>query len=181
MNSTELSTEPAKTGPNASDIGFMALMAGLMVFVFWLTTINYSEGLKTEAAKRNGEAWTEWLTTAGTSRFNDGFAHAPCSGKADPGTWAECAAYIKTQTSLKGLVNTFFDKPPELIAACNKEDLTTIGGIVIDNMVATPAGSAIPFVVKPFTPEDLITTKLQLRLTICDKGGYSIKVSEFEF
>jgi hypothetical protein len=68
-----------------------------------------------------------------------------------------------------------------LIAACNKEDRSTIGGIVIDNMVATPAGSAIPFVIKPLTPEDLITTKLQLRLTICDKGGSSIKVSEFEF
>jgi len=181
MNSTELATEPAKTGPNAFDIVFMILMACLVVFVFWLTTINYSEGQKTEAAKSNGEAWTEWLTTAGTTRFNDGFAHLPCSGKADPGTWGECAAYIKTQTSLKSLVNTFFDKPPELIAACNKEDRSTTGAIVIENMVATPPGSAVPFIVKPLINEDLITSKLQLRISVCDKGGYSIKVSEFEF
>ena len=181
MNSTELATEPAKTGPNAFDVGFMILMACLMVFVFWLTTMNYQEGMKTEVAKRNGEAWAQWLTTAGTTRFDEGFSHAPCSGKAEPGTWGECVAYIKSQTELKSLVNTFFDKPPELIAACNKEDLSTTGGIVFDNLVATPPGSAIPVIVKPLTADDLITAKLQLRITVCDKGGYPIKISEFEF
>lgn len=181
MNTSNTSPAPVNTGPNAYDIGFMVLMALLMVFVFWLTTVNYQEGMKTELAKRNGEAWVEWLTTAGTTRFDEGYKDAPCSGKAEPGTWGECASYIKTQTPLKGLVNTFFDKPPELIAACNKEDRSTTGAIVIENLVATPPGSAVPVIVKPLADEDLITSKLQLRVTICDKGGYPIKVSEFEF
>ena len=181
MTTTDSANAPVKTGMSAYDMGFVGLMAVLMVFVFWLTTVNYQEGMKTEMAKRNGEAWVEWLTTAGTTRFDDGFAHAACAGKADPGTWGECAAYIKTQTSLKGLVNTFFDKPPELIAACNKDDRSTIGSVVIENLVATPPGSAVPVIVKPLVDEDLITSKLQLRITVCDKGGYPIKVSEFEF
>jgi hypothetical protein len=181
MNTSNSSPAPVNTGPNAYDIGFVVLMALLMVFVFWLTTVNYQEGMKTEVAKRNGEAWVEWLTTAGTTRFDEGFKDAPCSGKAEPGTWGECAAYIKTQTPLKGLVNTFFDKPPELIAACNKEDRSTTGAIVIENLVATPPGSAVPVIVKPLVDEDLITSKLQLRVTVCDKGGYPIKVSEFDF
>jgi len=181
MTTSDAVNEPVKTGMNAYDMVFVGLMACLMVFVFWLTMVNYEEGMKTEVAKRNGEAWVEWLTTAGTTRFNDGFEHAPCASKVEPGTWGECAAYIQTQTSLKGLVNTFFDKPPQLIAQCNKEDLGTTGGIVIENLVATPAGSAIPVVVKPLTDEDLITSKLQLRITVCDKGGYPIKISEFEF
>jgi len=181
MTTTDAVNEPVKTGMNAYDMAFVALMACLMVFVFWLTTVNYQEGMKTEVAKRNGEAWVEWLTTAGTTRFNDGFEHAPCAGKAEPGTWGECAAYIQTQTSLKGLVNTFFDKPPELIEKCNKEDRSTTGAVVIENLVATPAGSAIPLIVKPLANEDLITSKLQLRITVCDKGGYPIKISEFEF
>lgn len=181
MNTSDTSPTPVNTGPNAFDIGFIVLMALLMVFVFWLTTVNYKEGTKTEVAKRNGEAWVEWLTTAGTTRFDEGFKEAACSGKAEPGTWGECAAYIKTQTPLKDLVNTFFDKPPELIAACNKEDRSTTGAIVIENLVATPPGSAVPVIVKPLVDEDLITSKLQLRITICDKGGYPIKVSEFEF
>lgn len=181
MTTKEAESQPVKTGMNAYDMAFVALMAGLMVFVFWLTTVNYQEGMKTEVAKRNGEAWVEWLTTAGTARFNGDFEHAPCSGKAEPGTWGECAAYIKTQTGLKSLVNTFFDKPPELIAACNKDDRSTTGAVVIENLIATPAGSAIPVVVKPLADEDLITAKLQLRITVCDKGGYPIKISEFEF
>jgi hypothetical protein len=181
MNSTEFKAEPVRTGPNAYDIGFMVLMALLMVFVFWLTTMNYSEGMKTEVAKRNGEAWAEWLTTAGTKRFEDDFEHAPCAGKAEPGTWGDCVAFSKSQSELTSLVNTFFDKPPDLIAACNKEDLSTTGGIVFDNLVATPPGSAIPVIVKPLTEDDLITAKLQLRITVCDKGGYPIKISEFEF
>jgi len=28
---------------------------------------------------------------------------------------------------------------------------------------------------------DAIDTKIALRLTVCDKGGYPIKVDEFEF
>jgi len=28
---------------------------------------------------------------------------------------------------------------------------------------------------------DPIDTKLNLKLTVCDKGGYAIKVDEFEF
>ena len=181
MNTSNTSPAPVNTGPNAFDIGFMVLMALLMVFVFWLTTVNYQEGMKTEVAKRNGEALVEWLTAAGQARFNDGYEDTPCSGKAEGATWGECAAYIKTQTPLKSLVNTFFDKPPEFIEKCNKDDLSTTGAIVFDNMVATPAGSAIPVVIKPLTAEDPITAKLQLRVTICDKGGYPIKISEFEF
>lgn len=181
MNPTESDTPAAPSGLSGTDIAFIGLMGALLIFVAWLTTVNYQEGMKTEAAKRNGEAWVEWLTTAGTTRFDDGFAHAPCAGKAEPGTWGECAAYIKSQTSLKSLVNTFFDKPPALIAGCNKEDRSTTGAIVIENMVATPPGSAVPVIVKPLVNEDLITSKLQLRVTVCDKGGYPIKVSEFEF
>lgn len=181
MNTSNTSPAPVNTGPNAYDIGFMVLMALLMVFVFWLTTMNYKEGMKTEVAKRNGEAMVEWLTAEGQARFNDNFEHAPCSGKTDGATWGECISYIQSQTPLKSLVNTFFDKPPEIIEKCNKEDLSTTGAIVFDNMVATPPGSAIPVVVKPLTAEDAITSKLQLRVTICDKGGYPIKISEFEF
>ena len=181
MTTPDAGNEPLKKGMNAYDMAFVALMALLMVFVFWLTTVNYQEGMKTETAKRNGEAWVEWLTTAGTTRFNDGFEHTPCAGQAQAGTWGECAAYIQTQTSLKSLVNTFFDKPPELIEKCNKDDRSTTGAVVIENLVGTPAGSAIPVIVKPLTDEELISSKLQLRITVCDKGGYPIKISEFEF
>jgi hypothetical protein len=49
-------------------------------------------------------------------------------------------------------------------------------------MVATPAGSAIPVVISQLTePADSIQDKVQIRISVCDKGGYPIQVSELEF
>jgi hypothetical protein len=36
-------------------------------------------------------------------------------------------------------------------------------------------------VVNPLTPADAIDSKLQIRIIVCDKGGYPIKVGEVEF
>jgi hypothetical protein len=36
-------------------------------------------------------------------------------------------------------------------------------------------------VVNPLKEEDAIDSKLQIRVTVCDKGGYPIKVGELEF
>ena len=44
-----------------------------------------------------------------------------------------------------------------------------------------PAGSAVPMVVNPLKAEDLIGGKLQIRVTVCDKGGFPVKVAELEF
>jgi hypothetical protein len=196
MNTNETVTPPVHTGPQRMDIVFMIFMLGMLVFVCWLTTINYQEGMKTEVAKRNGEAWVEWLTETGTKRFQPELANSPCAGSTSTsatapadaasaaplkGTWGACVAYIQTQTPLKDLVNKFFDKPPHFIAQCDKGDRSTTGAIVLENMIPTPAGSAIPVVIKPLTDADVITGKMQIRVTVCDKGGYPIKISELEF
>jgi hypothetical protein len=36
-------------------------------------------------------------------------------------------------------------------------------------------------VASQLTDMDAIDTKMSLKLTVCDKGGYPIKVDEFEF
>jgi hypothetical protein len=202
MKTTEPVAQAVHLGPKRTDIAFMVFMVGLLIFVSWLTTINYQEGMKTEVAKRNGEAWVEWLSQTGAQRFEPGFANPACAGaKAAPapttasatdpaqpgekspaqGTWGACFAYIQSQTPLKDLVNTFFDKPPHFISQCDKGDRSTTGAIVLENLVPTPAGSAIPVVVKPLSETDVITGKIQIRVTVCDKGGYPIKISEIEF
>jgi hypothetical protein len=47
--------------------------------------------------------------------------------------------------------------------------------------MATPLGSAVPVVASQLVDIDPIDTKLSLKLTVCDKGGYPVKVDEFEF
>ena len=181
---------PADTGTNW---WFLLFMAFIVVAVTWLGLINFTEARKTEVAKSNGEAWVEWLTEQGTKRFEADYKIEACKGGVKPsdhavktntpvlGTWGACLDYIMKNTELKDQSNTFFNKPPQLIEKCIPADLSTAGAIVIEDLKPTPPGSAIPFVGSQLVETDPIDYKMQLRVLVCDKGGYAIKVAEFEF
>ncbi|WP_310613591.1 hypothetical protein [Limnohabitans sp.] len=189
-SSTDHSTEHPHLGTTSADKLFLAFLVLVVVAVTWLGVVNYKEALKVEAAKSNGEAWVEWLTEAGTTRFEADTKNAACKGgvkpaadaKADtPGTWGACLAHILANTDLKDQVNAFFNKPPHFVAACDPKDRTLMGAILLEDLMPTPPGSATPFVASQLLETDPIDYKMQLRLSVCDKGGYAIKVAEFEF
>jgi hypothetical protein len=189
-SSTDHNTEPQNVGTTSSDKLFVAFLVLVVAAVTWLGVVNYKEALKVEDAKINGEAWVEWLTETGTTRFEADTKHAACKGgvkaptdaKADtPGTWGACLAHILANTELKDQVNTFFNKAPHFVAACDPKDRTLMGAILLEDLMPTPPGSATPFVASQLLETDSIDYKMQLRLSVCDKGGYAIKVAEFEF
>ena len=189
-SSTDHTPEPKDTGPNSADKLFLTFLVAIVAAVTWLGVVNYKEALKTEQAKSNGEAWVAWLTEAGTTRFEaetqltacKGGAKAAADAKAgDPGTWGACLAHVVTKTELKEQVNTFFNQPPHFVAACDPKDRTLMGAILLEDLMPTPPGSATPFVASQLLETDSIDYKMQLRLSVCDKGGYAIKVAEFEF
>lgn len=181
---------PVDTGTNW---WFLLFMAFIVAAVTWLGIMNFTEARKTEVAKSNGEAWVEWLTEQGTKRFEADYKIEACKGGVKPsddaaksdapvlGTWGACLDYIMKNTDLKNQSNIFFNKPPQLIEKCIPTDLTTAGAIVIEDLKPTPPGSAIPFVGSQLVEIDPIDYKMQLRVSVCDKGGYAIKVAEFEF
>ena len=181
-------------GLRIADILFLLFLSAVLVCVTWLGVLNYREGNKTEESKRNGEAWATWLTEAGTTRFEAGFKHPACQGgvkpkqqkaaksnQPAPGTWSACLAYVLAKTELKDLRNPFFDKPPQLVTQCSPTNRQVVGAIVLEDLMATPLGSTVPFVVTPLVAADPIDNKMQIRITICDKGGYPIKITELEF
>ena len=189
-SSTDHSSEHPHLGPNSADKLFLAFLVLIVVAVTWLGVVNYKEALKVEDAKSNGEAWVEWLTETGTTRFEADTKHQACKGgvkapadaKADtPGTWGVCLAHILANTELKDQINTFFNKPPHFVAACDPKDRTLMGAILLEDLMPTPPGSATPFVASQLLETDSIDYKMQLRLSVCDKGGAAIKVAEFEF
>jgi len=97
------------------------------------------------------------------------------------GTWGGCLEQLMLSSSLKNQNNAFTGKPPRLIEACAASNIKLAGDIDIDKSIATPAGSAVAFVKSNLTPTDSIKEKLQLTITVCDKGGYPIKISDIEF
>ena len=184
--------QPKQLDPSGSDYLFMAFLVVVISCVIWLGVVNYKEALKTEASKSNGEALVAWLTETGLKRFDADSPHEACKGGVKPpadakqgdsvsGTWGPCFSYIMAKSVIKDLVNPFFNSPPKLIPQCVPSDRTVMGAFMIENLVATPPGSANPLVISPITDATPIDTKLQLRMSVCDKGGYAIKISEFDF
>ncbi len=189
-STTNHNAEHHQAGTTFSDKLFLAFLVVIIAAVTWLGVVNYKEALKVEDAKSNGEAWVAWLTETGTTRFEADTKHAACKGgvkppadaKADtPGTWGVCLAHIMANTELKDQINTFFNKAPHFVAACDPKDRTLMGAILLEDLMPTPPGSATPFVASQLLETDSIDYKMQLRLSVCDKGGYAIKVAEFEF
>jgi hypothetical protein len=56
-----------------------------------------------------------------------------------------------------------------------------MGAVVLEKLIPTPPGSAVPVINSQLIDSDPIDQKLQLRLSVCDKGSYPVKIGEFEF
>ena len=192
------------------DYGFMALIVVVLISVTLLGVLSHREASKTEGTKRNGEQWVAWFTKASETRFAPDYAIPACAGGAKPaaapaaapageeakpadapaadaaaapaaGTWGACLAHLTSATEFKDMVNPFTGKAPNFIPACDPADRSHVGSIVIEKTTANPPGSAVPTVTSQLVDADLIAEKLALKLSVCDKGSYAVKVAEFEF
>lgn len=192
----------------AADYGFIGFIVLVVIAVTWLGVIDHREAMKTEATKRNGEQWAAWFTKASETRFAPDYAIAACAGGAKPaaapvaaeeakpadapaaeqaaaapapGTWGACLAHLMSATEFKDMVNPFTGKAPNFIPACNPADHSLMGSIVFEKVTPNPPGSAIPTVTSQLVDADSIAEKLSLKVSVCDKGSYAVKVAELEF
>ena len=190
---------PVSTQPTSTDWLFLLSCAAALALVAWFGKMNYTEANKTETAKRNGEAVVTWMQEATAGRFEADFGVAACAGTAPPpagaapvadkaatakapNTWGGCLDAILVQTTMKTLDNPFRDGIAlDFAPACNPDDRSLAGNIVIEKITPTPPGSAIATIISPITPDVVIDQKIQVRVSVCDKGAYAVKVAEFEF
>jgi hypothetical protein len=169
--------------PNFFDILFLIFLAGMLAMVAWVGVLSHEEGIKIEVTKQNGEAWIKWMKENSEARTKDDFEIESCSASTtERKRWGECFnALSESEKTLKNLTNPFSKEPVKFVAKCDPKDHESVGGIFLEKLVPTPAGSAIPLVASQLVDMDPIDTKLALRVTVCDKGGYAIRVEEFEF
>jgi len=193
------------------ELGFLVFMALVLGLVTWLGVMSYQQAMKTEGTKRNGEQWAAWFAQESAKRFEPAYPLEACAGgpiatpeqgtptqtnalaapsnsEAAPAsatprthTWGACLSWLSTQTEFKDMRNPFTGKPPRFVTACNPSDYSLIGSIAIDKVKPNPPGSAIAAVTSPLLATDAIGEKLQLKITVCDKGSYPVKVAETEF
>jgi len=193
------------------DYGFIVFILLVLVAVTMLGVIGHREALKTEGSKRNGEQWAAWFTKASEARFAPDYAIAACAGGAKPaavaapaaeeeakpadapaaqatapaapaaGTWGACVAHLMSASEFKEMVNPFTGKTPNFIPACNPADHSLVGSIVLEKITPNPPGSAVATVTSQLVDTDSIAEKLSLKVSVCDKGSYAVKVAELEF
>jgi len=203
-------TEPPISGNvqgwTKGDIAFLVFIVLVLVAVTGLGVIAYREALKTEGTKRNGEQWATWLAQEGPKRFAPDYALSACAGVVKtagpvaaaagveavgsaattaaapaPNTWGPCLDYLTTQTAFKDMINPFTGKPPVFVPACDPADHSLVGSIVFDKVTQNPPGSAVPTVTSQLIATDSIGEKVQMKIAVCDKGSYAIKIAELEF
>ena len=194
--------EPPETQPAAQVASFTfvdGLFCLFMVVVFclvcWLGIFARAEALKTEATKQNGEALAAWLKAASDARFKPGYVYAACASVGEgaapaedaapalaaKSTWGACLDELLTKTELKNMRNPFVGQAPKFVTECKASDRSVAGGIDLDKITATPAGSAVATVKSDLVRTDAISEKIKIAITVCDKGGYPIKIEEIDF
>jgi hypothetical protein len=143
---------------------------------------NYAYPACAGGGKANAKNPAPAPTAAAQSSENRADEAAPAEAPSPAaGIWGGCLAQLLLETSLKDVRNPFTGKAPRYIATCVPSDSRLAGDIQIEKSVATPTGSAIPFVKSNLELTDSTIEKLQLSITVCDKGGYPIKISDIEF
>ncbi len=118
---------------------------------------------------------------AGEAASADAPPASPAPQATSANTWGKCLEFLTTQTEFKDMRNPFTGEPPVFIPACNPADHSHAGFIVFDKVTANPPGSAVATVASQLLATDSIGEKVQLKIAVCDKGSYAIKIAELEF
>ena len=201
---------PQKTRLTLPDTLFLVVLCLAILAVFMVGRFTYDEATKTEVSKANGEAWVKWFAENSPTRFEAGFKPEACAGlvplqgemldgkpeaegaggnmavknkaKGSNKTWGGCIDALKSvKASVAEQVNPFSLKPVAFVAKCDPADQSLNGAMVLEKLTPTPPGSSVPSTASELLVSDGIASKLQLRVTICDKGSYPIRIAEIEF
>ncbi len=184
--SSDSAPPPSPGRPTASDMAFLGFLGCVFMAVVALGALNFREGLKTEEGKAKAEALLEWLADSKQRRGQADFEPSACaSAPTDAGqarTWAECAtALFVNGGPLAGARNAFSGESLGFVGRCVPGDPKSPGQFVVEKISATPPGSAVSQIIGPMGADEALDKTQTVKLTVCDKGGYPIKIGEAEF
>ena len=185
MESTTPTPEaPKSVGLTLTDKLFILLLILTLVGVAWVGRHSFNEGLKTETAKRNGEAWLNALKELHDERLKPDpklQACAKASAEDQPvHNWEGCVTALQQTPELAGLMNPYSGEKLAWIEACIPGDLKTSGSLVFKRVDSNPPGSATPTNVVALTNDTTLEVSRVLQVKVCDRGGYAISIGEIE-
>ena len=140
-----------------------------------------ASGAPAEQAASGAEAHAadSAASAAGAAPAAVSAAPAAPAASAPPSTWAKCKQALASPGGpLAEAVNTFNPKESVLGVKCERDKPLTRGQVVVEKGTSPPPG--IPGSVTYAAIEDTepMVKGLMLKIIVCDKGSYPIKVSE---
>ena len=184
MDTKQAGIQPMAPPLKRADKLFIFFMICMTCLVAWMGYTTYQKGMIEETSKRNGEAWLKWLSESAKSRHAPGFQPAACAAQLPPVTqiWADCFESITAPDGpLGALTNPYSGGRLQRVVKCDAQDRTLAGALVFEKHTPTPPGSAIPTLLTALADSDNIGEKVQIRLSVCDKGANVIRIGELEF
>ena len=108
-------------------------------------------------------------------------ASSPPPAPAAKATWGGCLEELMAKSELKNLRNPFIGGVPKFVTECSPADRSVVGAIDLDKIIPTPVGSAVATVKSDLVNGDLISEKIKIAVTVCDRSADSIKIDEIDF
>ena len=161
------------------DALFLLFLLAVLIGVALIGHLSYGEGLKTEAAKANAAQLKDWFDQLEANSAKG--QTNPLEACADDGekTWEGCqAALLSEKGPLGSAKNPFDAAQPVLGAKCDRSDLSTRGLVVVEKGTPAPPGAPPAISFGPMENGEKLSKDLPLRILVCDKGAYALKVAE---
>lgn len=170
-----------------SEFLFILMLVAALGLVGFLGRISLQEARRTDAAKEQAVKMLRWLDSL-SANSNDIApalkAHCVAGQPEDQSAavktgsaWQTCRDALALEGGpLHGYINPFSAEFPVFSEKCDRKNIATRGAIIVEESLKVPPGQTAKFV--PMQAGRLLENGLAVRVTICDKGSYPIKIGE---
>ena len=171
-----------RKGWGLSEVLFFLVVVGTMAAVVYCGRFAYREATLLEDAKANGQAISRWAESMAEAHAK-GEAVTPsvcgAASEAEPATWQACReALFGPAGPFAQMRNPFNAANTVLGTQCQRKSAATRGHVLVHKGTPPPPGMAGSMFWSPLEGKEALVKGLQLRVQVCDAGGYAIGVAE---
>ena len=169
-----------------SDYVFICLLCINLIGVILLGRNIYIQGDKLEQARKNAELVVAWADGVGED-INAGKPISPekCTPASDKdlktlkfqiNTWGDCVTSLfGPKGKFPEITNTFVKDGPIWVKKCDREHFESKGALLFERLQTGPGGSHVASELKD---TDVLTSGMEFRINLCDRGFRLIKIGE---
>lgn len=163
-----------------TDLVFVVVAIVVGILVIRLGAHTFTEGMRTEDTKTNGERIAAWIEEAGKKReAGEPTGIAGCD--AEDASWADCRdALVSKDGPLADLTNVSHPGGLLFAAACDRTQLETLGAFIIEKGLPKPPDGA-SLMYSAIADDETVKEPLSLRVSICGRGYAQINIRDVRF